>query len=309
MPTNTSLKDQIKHALDETLILITGAEILIGFQYSGVFNTGFERLPLPVKYLQIVGLILLLFTLILIMSPVPYHRIADCGKPSWRFCRFVRRAILVSLLPFALGLGLDVYIVTGKIGGQVLGAIAGVAAGLTALAFWYVIEFLRRERDGRAEMKDNQRENPENAEDPKLADKVDHVLTEARVVLPGAQALLGFQFAVVLVPGFDQLSQPSKYLHLLGLMLIAVSTILLMTPAAYHRIVEQGEDTEHFYDLAGRCVLAAMAILALGIVVNFYIVVDKVTTSGFMAVVGSAILLIMFYGLWFGYTIYKRHTI
>ena len=44
----------------------------------------------------------------------------------------------------------------------------------------------------------------------KLKDKVDDALTEARVVLPGAQALLGFQFAAMLAPGFRSCRPPQS---------------------------------------------------------------------------------------------------
>jgi len=53
---------------------------------------------------------------------------------------------------------------------------------------------------------------------------------------PGAQALLGFQFAVMLVDGFDQLPASSQYLHLVSLVAVALSTVLLIAPAAYHRL-------------------------------------------------------------------------
>ena len=39
--------------------------------------------------------------------------------------------------------------------------------------------------------------------DVELKHKIRHVLTEARVVLPGTLALLGFQFVAVLQPGFE----------------------------------------------------------------------------------------------------------
>ena len=39
----------------------------------------------------------------------------------------------------------------------------------------------------------------------RLTNKIKHVLTECRVVLPGAQALLGFQFICVLTESFDRL--------------------------------------------------------------------------------------------------------
>src|SRR4051794_35582125 len=40
------------------------------------------------------------------------------------------------------------------------------------------------------------------SEQEKLSDSVSHMLEEARMVLPGIQTLLGFQFAVVFYQGF-----------------------------------------------------------------------------------------------------------
>ncbi|HVU11637.1 MAG TPA: DUF6328 family protein [Phototrophicaceae bacterium] len=303
----TPLKDQIKHALDEILTLITGAEILIGFQYTAVFNKLFATLPEISQYLQVLGLVFLLITLILIMSPVPYHWIAEGGQATRRLCDYVRGVVLIALLFFAFGLGIDAYIVVEVVGGSLLGVVGGSAAGLAALGFWYAIEYARRRADKRAHRKPFDKMNEDEiVPDVTLADKVDHVLTEARVVLPGAQALLGFQFIAVLAEGFDSLSMTAKYLHLLGLALIALSTILLMTPAAYHRIVEEGEDTEHFRQLASRFVLAAMVALALGIILNFYIVVAKVTASPLFAIASTFLMLLLFFGFWFGYTFYQR---
>ena len=139
-----------------------------------------------------------------------------------------------------------------------------------------------------------------------LSEKVDNVLAEARMVLPGAQALLGFQLAMMFVEDFDKLEARIKAIHMGGLAAIGVSMVLLMTPAAYHRIVEAGEDSESFHRFASGIVLGAMAFLALGISVDFLVVVDKVTGSFEWAVVGGGLVLVLFYGLWFGYCLYCR---
>ena len=77
-------------------------------------------------------------------------------------------------------------------------------------------------------------------ERPSIEDQIQHALTDARVVLPGAQALLGFQFVGVFLGGFEELPASSQYVHVVSLTLVTLSTILLMMPAAYHRLVEQG---------------------------------------------------------------------
>ena len=151
-----------------------------------------------------------------------------------------------------------------------------------------------------------QEKNKTEDDSSSLHDKLRHVLTEARMVLPGAQALLGFQFVTMLMNDFDRLPTSSKYAHLASLLLITVTVILLMTPAAYHRVVEHGETTDDFYRLAGRLVLSAMIPLALGISGDFFVVVRKTSGSVTLAVSSTVALLVLFFGLWFGYSAYRR---
>ncbi|MGE5072104.1 MAG: DUF6328 family protein, partial [Anaerolineae bacterium] len=73
-------------------------------------------------------------------------------------------------------------------------------------------------------------------EELKLADAVDALLNECRMVLPGVQALFGFQLIAVFNQGFsEKLSTGEQYLHLAALALVANSGALVMAPAAYHR--------------------------------------------------------------------------
>ena len=62
------------------------------------------------------------------------------------------------------------------------------------------------------------------------------MLTEARVILPGVQAMLGFQLMVVMTDAFERLPVVYRDLHLVGLALTGVSTALLLAPAAIHRL-------------------------------------------------------------------------
>ena len=51
-----------------------------------------------------------------------------------------------------------------------------------------------------------------------LHSRIEQMLTEARVILPGAQALLGFQLAIVLTDTFEKLPILSRLLHAAALM-------------------------------------------------------------------------------------------
>jgi Family of unknown function (DUF6328) len=145
-----------------------------------------------------------------------------------------------------------------------------------------------------------------DSEGTQVKDKINQALTEIRVVLPGGQALLGFQFATMFMEAFEKLPASSKYVHLLSLALIALSVVLLMTPAAYHRIVEKGEETEHFHRFSSRMLLLAMIPLALGMCGDLFVVVRKITESALAGIISASVMLLFFYGLWFGYTLYRR---
>ena len=139
-----------------------------------------------------------------------------------------------------------------------------------------------------------------------LPHKVQHVLDESRLLIIGAQVLVGFQSRAAFAPGFERLSPAAQALNLgaLGLMLVAVA--LLMTPAADHRLVEAGEDTEAFHRLAGRLLVAAMVPLALGLCGDVLVVAHKVTGSVPLAAWGATALLALCAGLWFGFPLARR---
>ena len=150
------------------------------------------------------------------------------------------------------------------------------------------------------------RHDEPECEHPPLHERVSQVLTEARVVLPGAQAMLGFQFITMLMHGFDTLPASSKDVHLLCLGLIAITVMLLIAPAAFHRIAEDGEDSERLVRVSSRLILAALVFLAMGMSGDLFVVARKITGSdGFGGIVSVAMLL-LFLGLWFGYTAFRR---
>jgi hypothetical protein len=61
--------------------------------------------------------------------------------------------------------------------------------------------------------------------------------------------------------------------------LVALAVVLLMTPAAYHRIVYDGEDTEDMHRVGSALVTAATAPLALGLAGDVYVVITKIAES------------------------------
>jgi hypothetical protein len=140
------------------------------------------------------------------------------------------------------------------------------------------------------------------SEPTSVESRIKQVLTEARVVLPGVQALLGFQLTAMLTDAFGQLPKSLQYLHLASLGLLASSMVFLMAPAAFHRIVERGEDTERLHRFSSAMILTAMVPLGLGLAADFYVVLQKVLDSPALSAGLAVTSLLFFFGLWFGVT-------
>lgn len=301
------LRQKVKLSLDEARLLVLGSQILLGFQYRSVLQSGFDALPMAYQHLKVASLIALLLTILLLMWPASYQQIAEDGEVTADLHRFATRAMCWALAPFALALGEEFAAVTHLMMGAIWGIVIGGCTALVAFWFWYGLEFYcRRNKSAEQEAAVKQKDREQQKKTP-LHDKIDDALTECRVVIPGAQALLGFQMIAMLTEGFVKLPRASQYVHLAALLLIALSTILIMTPAAFHRIVEQGEDSERFWRHTRRMLMWGMAALAAGIAAEFYVVVRKCMNSNPLAVGLALLVLIGFYGAWFGYTTYRRH--
>ena len=303
-----SLQGKIKNALDEARMLVLGSEVLVGAAFRTFFQPGFEKLPAALKGALAGATGLMLIVLMLLMLPGPYHEITEHGQDTKALREFVTRVAGLALAPFALSLGAIVAAVMEPTLG--LKAAVGLAAGgvVTALVCWYGIELVARH------LKPREREMGQNQDDEEekpipVNDKILQVLTEARVVLPGAQALLGFQFISMFSDSFSQLPESSKLVHVGSLAAVALCVVFLMTPPAYHRLVEDGEATEAFHRFASRMTLLAMAPLAFGLCGDFFVVLRKVTNAVPGSCVGAALMLTLFLGCWFGltYALRRRH--
>ena len=298
------LGQKVKDALDEVRMLILGSQILLGFQYNSAFREQFDGLPPLSKALDLVALVFMVAVVALLMFPPAWHRIVEEGRDSEQLLRVVTRIAALALLPFAAGLGIDLYIVLERIVGAAAAVAAGGATILGALFFWYMLGLLRRRK--LHPEKGGNGTGPGRVEDPGLEQKIVQMLTEVRVVLPGAQALLGFALAGVLTKPFEQLPDTSKAVHAGSLCALALSIILLIAPAAYHRIVYEGEPSAQFHRIGGMMIIAATLPLAMALCADLYVVLEKILGSEAPAAWTAAASFAGFVGLWYVYPAIAR---
>src|SRR5438128_1946888 len=181
-----------------------------------------ETAPRRPQRLKLADLALLIGVMGLTLLPAARHRLVERGEDTFALLRFTLNVVGLALLPFAVALGLDLYH-AGWTRGPAVAVALGVATFAVAAGLWYGIALVFGHRSP----------PEEEGGEMKLEDKIVQVLTEARVVLPGAQALLGFQLAMTLMQGYESLPESSKDMHLAATCAIALTVIFLMAPPAY----------------------------------------------------------------------------
>lgn len=144
-----------------------------------------------------------------------------------------------------------------------------------------------------------------------LSDALTHLLEESRMVLPGIQALFGFQMIAVFNETFSKkLSLGQQKAHVVAIVLVVVSIALVMTPAVVHRLVEPRLATERFIMVASRLLLAAMVPLALAICIDVSIVTVLVWNEHRVTAFVSIAIGLIFLLSWVLYPrIYRAQTL
>jgi uncharacterized membrane protein (DUF485 family) len=133
-----------------------------------------------------------------------------------------------------------------------------------------------------------------------LSEAVTHLLEECRMVLPGIQALFGFQLIAVFNPTFqEKLSSPERLLHLSAIVLVVISIAMIMAPAAYHRQKDPEAVTEGFIAIATRLLLCSMFPLMLAIGFECFLVTRLITNRVSAGLVLAGLLVCVCFMLWF----------
>jgi hypothetical protein len=119
------------------------------------------------------------------------------------------------------------------------------------------------------------------------------------MVLPGIQALFGFQLIAVFNPRFEEiLTAGEQRLHLLAIGLVAIAVALIMTPAAYHRQTNPRMVSELFLAVSSRIMLWSMWPLAVGLSLEFYLIARIILHNAIVPAL-AAVVFSAFLALWF----------
>jgi Family of unknown function (DUF6328) len=297
------IRNQVRQGLSETRTTVLGGQILLGFQYEAMFQAGFPKLSPLRQELQLWAFILILAAIVLMIAPASFHQLSERGQRSDGQRRALRALIPLSLAPFAVGVGLNVLIgPSTAIGWAWAGASAAIVV-LGAFFLWYGMELIamRTRADPPAQ------EPPRGARaETSLKDQVADLMTETRIVLPGAQALLGFQFIGYLTDGYARLSTAGRIGHGVALAALVISMVLLMTPAPFHRLAENGRETERLRRLTVRMIVGALAALAAAFAADLFVAIEIVTGRTGLALGGALAAAAAIAAIWFVWPLARR---
>jgi len=129
--------------------------------------------------------------------------------------------------------------------------------------------------------------------------KIEQLLTEARVILPGAQALLGFQLIVMMTQAFDRLPPSVQAIHLAALLSLVCAVILLIAPAAIHRLAFEGRDDARLLGPGSLIITLALLPLAASVCCDVWVAVYKVTDNDSVSMMGALVTGVFLLALWF----------
>jgi hypothetical protein len=162
----------------------------------------------------------------------------------------------------------------------------------------------------RDEGREDQAEWDERARHETREEQLDRNLTEMVQELRVAQIGVQFLFAALLSIPFQQrfkdLNGFQRDAYACTLILTVASAILLVAPAAFHRVVFRHRVKEQLVDASQRLMLTGLVTLALAMTSSLVLVIDVVTGRGvfFWCVVVGAFL--GFLLLWYAWPLTVR---
>jgi len=79
-----------------------------------------------------------------------------------------------------------------------------------------------------------------------------------------------------------------------------LAVVLLMAPAAYHRLVYAGEDNDEMHHTGSLLVTLATVPLAIRLAGDLYVVIPKIAESDLVGIAAALAAVLLLFGLWYG---------
>jgi hypothetical protein len=140
--------------------------------------------------------------------------------------------------------------------------------------------------------------NDQASQEKKNDQEMRNIIEEARCILPGLQAVFGFQTIAVFNERFNDLATYAQVCHLVGLGLMVAAMAMLMTPAVYYR-AQHGRATSQMVRVSRKMIRGALMPLACGLSLDMLTVMSLATDRLVLSIAAAVASLLFFVGLWY----------
>jgi Kef-type K+ transport system membrane component KefB len=137
-------------------------------------------------------------------------------------------------------------------------------------------------------------ESPKERRDRELGE----LLQEMRVAITGVQVLFAFLLTVPFSQRFGTLSPDEEKVYFAAVLAAAISSLLLIAPAANHRLLFREGIKEELLRAANKLVIAGLIMLAAGIGLSLYLVTEVVFSTPVAVAVAAVVAAITVFA-WF----------
>jgi len=131
------------------------------------------------------------------------------------------------------------------------------------------------------------------------------LLNELRVALPGVQVLFAFLLIVPFSNGFPRLTDVQRDVYVTAFLCTTLSTVLLIAPSAYHRILFRQHDKERMLHSSNKFALWGMGLLAAAMSAVVFLISDVFFALGWVGAI-SAVAAGSFAWFWYGLPLVRR---
>lgn len=148
-------------------------------------------------------------------------------------------------------------------------------------------------------------EEHQETEQERLDRRLEQLLAELRVAMPGVQVLFAFLLAVPFQQRFQTVTEFQRDVYFVTLLAAAVASALFIAPTAYHRLMFKEHDKPHVISVSSTLAVAGLAFLAVAMNGAVLLVTD-VLFDGTIVVVTVVASATIYIGLWFVIGILRR---
>lgn len=131
------------------------------------------------------------------------------------------------------------------------------------------------------------------------------LLEELRTIIPGVQVLFAFLLTVPFAQRFTEVDGLGQAVFAAAIVGVALATVVLLTPAAYHRIANRQDRAERL-QISVRMTVVGLALLGLSIAAVVFVVLRFLYDSTLLGIACGGAALLAVAVSWYGLPLLRR---